>query len=116
MNPNLLEGQMQGAVAQGIGWALMENYVFDRGVMQNTTLLDYRMPTATDLPMIDTLLVEVGSANGTYGLRPAGEPPMIPTLAAIANAIHSATGVRLEELPMTPDAILNGIRTKGKLQ
>ena len=112
INPTLVEGQIQGAVAQGIGWALMENYIFDRGVMQNTTLLDYRMPTAADVPLIDTVLVEVGSTAGPYGMRGVGEPPMIPVMAAIANAIHSATGVRLKELPMTPEAILKALKAQ----
>ncbi|OGO20622.1 MAG: hypothetical protein A2144_02985 [Chloroflexi bacterium RBG_16_50_9] len=114
INPLSVEGQIQGAVTQGIGWALMENYIFENGAMQNSTLLDYRMPTATDVPMIDTLLVEVGSATGTYGIRHAGEPPMVPVIAAIANAIHNAAGVRMMELPMTPEAILKGIKKKGK--
>jgi len=114
INPLSIEGQIQGAVTQGIGWALMEGYQFDRGKVQNTTLLDYRMPTATDVPMIDTLLVEVGSSTGIYGLRHVGEPPMVATLAAIANAIHSATGVRLKTLPMTPEAILKSIKKQGK--
>ena len=90
----------------------MENYIFDRGVMQNTTLLDYRMPTAADVPLIDTVLVEVGSTAGPYGMRGVGEPPMIPVMAAIANAIHSATGVRLKELPMTPEAILKALKAQ----
>ncbi len=114
INPMSIEGQIQGAVTQGIGWALMEGYVFDRGKVQNTTFLDYRMPTATDVPMIDTMLVEVGSTTGIYGLRHVGEPPMVGTLAAVANAIHSATGVRLKTLPMTPEAILKGIKKQGK--
>jgi CO/xanthine dehydrogenase Mo-binding subunit len=114
INPMSIEGQIQGAVTQGIGWALMEGYVFDRGKVQNTTFLDYRMPTATDVPMIDTLLVEVGSSTGIYGLRHVGEPPMVGTLAALANAVHSATGVRMKSLPMTPEAILNGIKKAGK--
>jgi CO/xanthine dehydrogenase Mo-binding subunit len=114
INPLSIEGQIQGAVTQGIGWALMEGYIFDKGVVQNTTFLDYRIPTATDVPMIDALIVEVPSARGTYGLRHVGEAPMIPTLAAIANAIHSATGVRFKELPMNPETVLKGIKAKGK--
>ncbi|MFC1945748.1 xanthine dehydrogenase family protein molybdopterin-binding subunit [Chloroflexota bacterium] len=109
INPLSIEGQLQGAVTQGIGWALMESYIYEKGVLQNTTLLDYRIPTATDVPMIDTMIVEVPSDTGVYGLRHVGEPPMIPTLAAMANAIHRATGARLRELPMTPEAILNGM-------
>ncbi|MFC1901321.1 xanthine dehydrogenase family protein molybdopterin-binding subunit [Chloroflexota bacterium] len=112
INPLSVEGQIQGAVTQGIGWALMENYIFEKGAVQNTTLLDYRLPTATDVPIIDTLLVEVGSNDGVYGLRHAGEPPIIPVPAAIANAIHSATGVRMNELPMTPEAVFNAIHAR----
>ncbi|MCJ7654604.1 MAG: molybdopterin-dependent oxidoreductase, partial [Dehalococcoidia bacterium] len=114
INPTLVEGQIQGAVAQGIGWALSENYIFHEGVMQNATLLDYRMPTAADVPFVDTLLVEVSFDASPFGIRGVGEPPIVPSLATIANAIHSATGVRLKELPMTPEAILNSIRTQGK--
>jgi CO/xanthine dehydrogenase Mo-binding subunit len=110
INPMLVEGQIQGAVAQGIGWALMEDYIFDKGVMQNTTLLDYRMPTAADVPEVETVLVEVGSSAGPYGMRAVGEPPMIPVMAAISNAIHSATGVRIKNLPMTPEVILKALR------
>jgi CO/xanthine dehydrogenase Mo-binding subunit len=114
INPTLVEGQMQGAVAQGIGWALSENYIFNNGVMQNSTLLDYRMPTATDVPFVDTMLVEVSFGTPPFGIRGVGEPPIVPSLATIANAIHSATGVRLKELPMTPEAVLNGIKTPGE--
>ncbi|UCB43074.1 MAG: xanthine dehydrogenase family protein molybdopterin-binding subunit [Dehalococcoidales bacterium] len=114
VNPLSVEGQIQGAVTQGIGWALMEGYQFDQGKVQNDTLLDYRMPTATDVPMIDALLVEVGSDSGIYGIRHVGEPPIVGALAAIANAIQSATGVRIKELPMTPEAILNGLKEQNK--
>jgi xanthine dehydrogenase molybdenum-binding subunit len=110
INPMSVEGQIQGAVTQGIGWALMEQFIFKDGVLQNTTLLDYRIPTATDVPMIETLIVEVGSKEGIYGLRHVGEPPMIPTPAALANAIHDATGVRLFSLPMTPEKILMEVK------
>ena len=114
VNPTLVEGQMQGAVSQGIGWALTENYIFQNGVMQNATLLDYRIPTAVDLPFVETLLVEVGSDGGPYGVRGVGEPPIVPTLATIANAIHSAVGIRLRELPMTPEAIFWALREQEK--
>jgi CO/xanthine dehydrogenase Mo-binding subunit len=113
INPTLVEGQIQGAVAQGIGWALSENYFFHEGVMQNATFLDYRMPTAADVPFIKTLLVEVSFDASPFGIRGVGEPPLVPSLAAIANAIHRATGVRLKELPMTPEAILRSIKTQG---
>jgi xanthine dehydrogenase molybdenum-binding subunit len=114
INPLSIEGQIQGAVAQGIGWALMEGYVFDEGKVQNTTFLDYRMPTATDVPMVDTMLVEVNSTTGVYGLRHVGEPPLVGALAALANAIHSATGVRIKTLPMTPEEILKALQQAKK--
>jgi CO/xanthine dehydrogenase Mo-binding subunit len=112
INPTLIEGQMQGAVGQGIGRALMEDYVFSQGIMQNPNFLDYRMPTAVDLPFINTLLVEVRSGIEPFGVRGVGEPPMIPVLATIANAIHSATGMRLKELPMTPETVLRAIQQR----
>jgi CO/xanthine dehydrogenase Mo-binding subunit len=112
INPMSIEGQIQGAITQGLGWALMEGYIYEEGVVQNTTLLDYRMPTATDVPPIDIMIVEVPSEKGIYGLRHVGEPPMIATLAAVANAVHKATDVRFKELPLTPEAVLKGIKKK----
>jgi len=82
--------------------------------MQNPNLLDYRMPTSLDVPSIDTLIVEVNSTTRPYGLRGVAEPPMVPSLATIANAIHSAAGVRLKELPMTPEAVLKAIKRQNK--
>jgi xanthine dehydrogenase molybdenum-binding subunit len=114
INPTLVEGQIQGAVAQGIGWSLFENCIFHKGMMQNATLLDYRMPTAADVPFVDTLLVEVSFDASPFGIRGVGEPPIVPSLATIANAIHSAIGVRLKELPMIPEAILSDIKTLSK--
>jgi CO/xanthine dehydrogenase Mo-binding subunit len=114
INPTLVEGQIQGAIAQGVGWALMEDYVVDNGVVQNTTLLDYRMPTAVDLPFKDILLVEVPSETGPYGMRPVGEPPMIPCLAAVSNAINSAVGVRIKELPVSPEALFRALRAQER--
>jgi CO/xanthine dehydrogenase Mo-binding subunit len=105
VNPTLIEGQMHGAVSQGIGWALSEGYVFDRGVPRNTTFLDYRLPTSMDVPFIDTLIVEVESTTGPYGIKGVGEAPLVPSLAAIANAIHHAVEVRPTELPITPEAV-----------
>jgi xanthine dehydrogenase molybdenum-binding subunit len=114
INPTVVEGQIQGAAAQGIGWALSENYIFNKGVMQNASLLDYRLPTALDIPFIDAMMVEVPFDVSPFGLRGAGEPPMVPTVAAIANAIHSAIGVRLTELPMNPEAVLRALKNTKK--
>ena len=111
--PPYVEGQMQGGVAQGAGWALNEEYVFDeKGEMRNASFLDYRMPTCLDLPMIETVIVEVPNPGHPYGVRGVGEVPIIPPPAAIANAIYRAVGVRMTELPMSPGRILEALWTK----
>jgi CO/xanthine dehydrogenase Mo-binding subunit len=107
IHPAYVEGQMQGGAAQGIGWALNEEYIFDReGRMENAGFLDYRMPVASDLPMIDTVIVEVPNPSHPYGVRGVGEVPIVPPLAAVANAMRAATGVRFTRLPMSPPAVL----------
>ena len=110
VHPSYVEGQMQGGAVQGIGWALNEEYFFnDQGKMMNSSFLDYRMPTSLDLPMIDTVIVEVANPGHPYGVRGVGEAAIVPPMAAIANAIHGATSVRLNSLPMTPGKILDAI-------
>lgn len=100
------EGQLQGGAAQGIGWALNEAYVFGpSGKMDNAGFLDYRMPVASDLPMIDTVMVEVPNPNHPFGVKGVGETPIVPPLGAVANAVSRATGVRMYDLPLTPDRI-----------
>ena len=107
IHPSYVEGQMQGGSVQGIGWALNEEYFMNaRGEMANASLLDYRMPTTYDLPMIDTVIVEVANPGHPYGVRGVGEVPIVPPPAAVANAITDAIGVRLNVLPMDPAAIL----------
>jgi xanthine dehydrogenase molybdenum-binding subunit len=107
------ESQVQGGAVQGIGWALNEEYYYTNdGTMANSTFLDYRMPTALDLPMIDTILVEVPSPGHPFGIRGVGEVPIVPPLAAVANAIADAIGVRLTELPMNPASILAALKNK----
>jgi CO/xanthine dehydrogenase Mo-binding subunit len=109
--PPYVEGQIQGGVAQGIGWGLNEEYLYDRdGRLVNTTWLDYRMPIALDLPMIDTVLVEVANPGHPYGVRGVGETPIVPPAGAVANAISRAIGVRLNTLPMNPGRILAALR------
>ena len=113
IHPSYVEGQIQGGVAQGIGWALNEEYYMgDSGQMMNATLLDYRMPTSLDLPMLDTIIVEKENPEHPYGLRGAGEVPIVPPLAALANAIYDAIGVRMNTLPMNPSAVLKAIAEK----
>jgi CO/xanthine dehydrogenase Mo-binding subunit len=110
IHPSYVEGQMQGGSAQGIGWALNEEYYMNRdGAMTNSSLLDYRMPTALDLPMIDTVIVEVANPGHPFGVRGVGEANIIPPPAAIANAIYRAAGVRMNRLPMNPAAIMQAI-------
>ena len=107
IHPGYVEGQMQGGVAQGIGWALNEEYIFDAsGRLDNAGFLDYRMPVASDLPMIDTVVVEVPNDAHPYGVRGVGEVPIAPPMAAVANAIYDVVGLRLRELPMSPPKVL----------
>ncbi|MDA1257789.1 MAG: xanthine dehydrogenase family protein molybdopterin-binding subunit [Chloroflexi bacterium] len=115
VNPDAVEGQVQGGVVQGIGWALNEEYVYDdRGVLQNASLLDYRMPTALDLPRIDCVILETPADEGPYGVRGVGEPPIVPPAGAIANAINSATGVRMTQLPMSPERVFWAMRDAAR--
>ncbi len=107
IHPSYVEGQMQGGVSQGVGAALNEEYFWDdSGRMLNSSFLDYRMPVAPDLPMIDAVVVEVPNPGHPYGVRGVGEVPIVPPLPAIANAVYRATGVRFTELPMSPRKIL----------
>ncbi len=107
VHPSYVEGQMQGGAAQGIGWALNEEYIFDeKGVLENPSFLDYRMPVASDLPMIDTVVVEVANPLHPYGVRGVGESPIVPPLACVANAVRAATGKRFTQLPMSPPRVL----------
>ena len=114
IHPSYVEGQMQGGVVQGIGWALNEEYIFDRaGVMENPGFLDYRMPVASDLPMIDTVIVEVPNPGHPYGVRGVGEVGIVPPMAAVANAVYDAVGCRMEELPMSPPKVLAALEANG---
>jgi CO/xanthine dehydrogenase Mo-binding subunit len=107
VHPSYAEGQIQGGIAQGAGWALNEEYVFDeQGRMLNPSFLDYRMPTALDLPMIETILVEVPNPGHPYGVRGVGEIGIVAPQAALANALYRATGTRFRDLPMNPGRIL----------
>ena len=116
VHPSYVEGQIQGGVVQGIGWALNEEYYMgDKGQMLNASLLDYRMPTALDLPMVDTVIVEVANPAHPYGVRGVGEVAIVPPLAAVANAIYHAIGVRMTSLPMNPAAIVKALaESNGK--
>ncbi|HJN87764.1 MAG: xanthine dehydrogenase family protein molybdopterin-binding subunit [Dehalococcoidia bacterium] len=113
VHPDIVAGQIQGGATQGIGWALNEEYYFNnQGAMMNSTFLDYRMPTSLDLPMIDTVIVEVANPGHPYGVRGVGEVPIVPPMAAISNAIHRAVGVRMNRLPMSPGRVLEALWEK----
>jgi xanthine dehydrogenase molybdenum-binding subunit len=108
---DLVEGQIQGGVVQGIGWALSEGYTFDAaGHLSNPGFLDYRMPTCLDVPMVDAVILEIANPGHPLGVRGVGEVPILPPPAAIANAIYRATGLRLSELPMAPERIYQATR------
>jgi CO/xanthine dehydrogenase Mo-binding subunit len=103
IHPAYVEGQVQGGVAQGIGWALNEEYIFDGdGRMENAGFLDYRVPVASDLPMIEPILIEVPNPRHPFGAKGVGEVPIVPPLAAVANAVSRAIGVRMTSLPLSP--------------
>lgn len=106
IHPSYVEGQIQGGAAQGIGWALNEEYIYNaKGQLENPGFLDYRVPVASDVPMIEAVLVEVPNPRHPFGARGVGEVPIVPPMAAIANAIHGATGLRMRDLPMSPPKV-----------
>jgi CO/xanthine dehydrogenase Mo-binding subunit len=110
IHPDYVEGQFQGGAAQGIGWALNEEYVYgDDGRMQNAGFLDYRIPVCSDLPFIDTQILEIPNPNHPYGVRGVGETSIVPPLAAIGNAVSNAVGVRMTHVPMSPMRILKAL-------
>ena len=115
IHPSYVEGQFQGGAAQGIGWALNEEYIYgDDGRLQNPGFLDYRIPVASDLPMLDTVIVEVPNPRHPYGVRGIGETPLCSPLAAINNSVTRATGVRMYELPLSPPRILKAVKAAKK--
>lgn len=113
VHPSYVEGQFQGGAVQGIGWALNEEYVYgEDGILQNPGFLDYRIPVASDLPMIDTVILEIPNPGHPYGVRGVGETSIVPPLAAIANAVSEAAGVRLTDLPLSPPKVLAALQGK----
>jgi xanthine dehydrogenase molybdenum-binding subunit len=115
IHPSYVKGQMQGGTAQGIGWALNEEYIYDdQGVMRNAGFLDYRMPTCLDLPLIETCVVEVPNPAHPLGIRGVGEVSIVPPPAAVANALYRAAGIRMTQTPMSPPRVLKAILSKGK--
>ncbi|MCK6450087.1 MAG: xanthine dehydrogenase family protein molybdopterin-binding subunit [Alphaproteobacteria bacterium] len=114
VNPPSVEGQIQGSAAQGLGWALTEGFDYDReGRLRNANLLDYRLPTALDLPPIEVVLIETPVPGVPYGLRGVGEVPIVPPAAAVANAIARAIGRRVTAMPMTPERVVAALKGGG---
>ena len=113
INPLLLAGQIEGAALQGMGYAIMEEINYDGGVVMNPTLQDYVIPTALDIPEIKPTLIEHRFKYGPFGAKGMGEAPLIPMASAIGNAIYNATGIRIRELPATPERVLMAIK-RGK--
>lgn len=114
INPDYVEGQFQGAAAQGIGWALNEEYIYGKdGCLQNAGFLDYRIPVCSDLPSIDTKILEIPNPGHPYGIRGVGETSIVPPLGAIGNAVSNAVGVRMYEVPMSPPRILKALDEAG---
>ncbi len=110
VHPTYVEGQYQGGAAQGIGWALNEEYIYGKdGRLQNAGFLDYRIPVCSDLPFIDTVILEIPNPNHPYGVRGVGETSIVPPLAAVGNAVSNAAGVRMTHVPMSPPRILKAI-------
>ena len=110
IHPSYVEGQMQGGAVQGLGWALNEEYIYDEdGVMENAGFLDYRVPVTSDMPMIDTQIIEVPNPSHPYGVRGVGETPIVAPLAATSNAVRDALGFRINDLPLSPPRVLAAI-------
>ena len=114
ISPDYVEGQLQGGAVQGIGWARNEDYIYgEDGRLQKPGFLDYRVPVASDVPMIDVCLIEVPNPNHPYGVRGVGETPIVPPQAAVVNAVGNALGIRFNDLPVSPPKILKAIKEAG---
>ena len=115
IHPDYVEGQLQGGMAQAIGWALTEEYIYNkRGQVDNPGFLDYRMPVASDLPMLECGIIEIPNPKHPQGVKGVGEVPLVPVMAAVANAVRSATGVRMAELPLSPPKVLAALDAQGR--
>jgi CO/xanthine dehydrogenase Mo-binding subunit len=113
INPQSVEGQIQGGAVMGVGYGLMEEVVMDQGVNLSTSFAAYLIPTSLDVPDVEPIIIESGEGKGPFGARGIGEPPIGPPAAAIANAIEDAVGVRINELPITPERVIRALGGLG---
>jgi CO/xanthine dehydrogenase Mo-binding subunit len=117
VHPSYVEGQFQGGAVQGIGWALNEEYIYGKdGRLQNAGFLDYRIPVCSDLPMIDTVILEIPNPGHPYGVRGVGETSIVPPLAAVANSVSAAVGVRMCETPISPPKLLAALEKQAAMK
>ena len=114
INPMLLEGQIYGGGLMGLGYALGEKMIYEKGYLKNGNFLDYKVPTVKDVPPVQAVIVESDEQDGPFGAKGIGEPGLVPTAPAIANAIYDAVGVRIKDLPITPEKILKALKEKKK--
>jgi CO/xanthine dehydrogenase Mo-binding subunit len=114
INPYLVQGQVEGSVYMALGEVLMEEQVFRKGVHKVPSLLDYKSPTFLEMPEVETILIESQDPEGPYGAKEAGQGPLLPVIPAVANAVYDAIGVRIDEIPITPDKILKALELKAK--
>ena len=114
INPMAVEGQIEGGTVQGYAWATMEEMQYDEGGNVNPGFVDYRVPTTADLPTVQSVIVEVEAPDGPFGAKGVGEPPITPTLATMANAVADAVGIRITELPMKPEKVVEALHGNGK--
>jgi CO/xanthine dehydrogenase Mo-binding subunit len=114
INPQLVEGQIEGGVYMGLGEALYEEQAFRGDLHAGPSLLDYKTPTAVDLPVIHSILVERPDPEGPFGAKEAGQGPLLPVPPAVANAVYDAVGVRIDEVPITPDKILRALQSRAR--
>jgi CO/xanthine dehydrogenase Mo-binding subunit len=112
LNPLLVEGQVEGSVYMGLGEALMEEQVFRKGVHKFPSMLEYKSPTTLETPEIHTILIETDDPEGPFGAKEAGQGPLLPVIPAVANAVHDAVGVRIDEIPISPDKVVKALELK----
>ena len=112
LNPLTVEGQIEGSVSMGLGQAMLEQVIFDQGLIMNAGLLEYKTPGILDSPEIESIIVESADAEGPYGAKEAGEGSLAAVIPAVANAIYDAVGVRITDLPFSPEKILQGLKAK----